>query len=358
MHAAQRPTLWCTRFDRAHYRSSAGGERAEDERDEPAIRFAGGSLWGDTFLWDVGTAGRTASKARQVASVAERMSEIGVEETLRRLAGHKVSLACGPGAVAPWIAKQPRTTDKTRSQTLQGAVFTAAFSPCTRFLVTGSDDRTLRVWNLAHLPPPSPTSPSTPSAAHGAQPNPHVTLWGHSARVWRAVFLPASHPPCSSSSPLVNDDMGSDTAPGDDLRIASVAEDGTARVWRVSRSALSPSCASPSLSARPAPREDAHSLLATFREGHDGRSLWAVEGAVLRPDAETGRGTEVLLTGGADGAVRSWVTPSGNKSLQPRGRGEAAGGRRKKSGKVKAFVAAPGVEGDLVVALRDDGWVV
>ncbi|GAA5856836.1 hypothetical protein JCM9279_000846 [Rhodotorula babjevae] len=243
LDAPQRPTLWCTRFDRPHYRSA----KARGEQD--GIRLAGGSLWGDTFLWDVGSAAGLSEKVVRARALGQHEVEAATEETLRRLAGHK------------------------------GAVFTAAFSPCTRFLVTGSDDRTLRIWNLALLPPRPTAGPSTASPPAAAELQPHLTLWGHSARVWRAVFLAPAHVPPPPSSPLAAstaDTVVTCTSP-DDLFIASVAEDGTARAWRVSSAALEPSAVPTSSSSSAG--DKGYALVATFRDGHDGRSLWAVESA-------------------------------------------------------------------------------
>ncbi|GAA5823497.1 hypothetical protein JCM3770_004479 [Rhodotorula araucariae] len=296
IHAPLRPTLWCTRFDCAHYRSSASADAAA----KGGIRLAGGSLWGDTFLWEVGRG------------------------TLRRLAGHK------------------------------GAVFTAAFSPCARFLVTGSDDRTLRVWDLSHLAPLDSGSTGSSSAAFDGT-VPHLTLWGHSARVWRAAFVPPSPPPASSSRPHVCEATtpAALTPPSSPLLLASVAEDGTARLWRIA----------PSAPAHPsaAQGDPGYALVATFRDGHDGRSIWAVEHALL---LDNNRG--VLLTGGADGAVRSWVVPREPEMVAVGAGDQADGlpkGKQAKQAKVKAFVAAPlrkGAEAgrDLMVVLRDNGELV
>lgn len=287
-----------------------------------------------------------------------REVEAAAQETLRRLAGHKVR--------RPRTRPARRTSYNDSTLTLpddlaQGAVFTAAFSPCTRFLVTGSDDRTLRVWDLALLPPRPAASASTSAQPAATEEHPHLALWGHSARVWRAVFLAPTpgppRPPPPSTSSIIAAPAHSRTSI-DELGIASVAEDGTARVWRVSPAALDPSAARTSSSASAG--DKGYVLVATFRDGHDGRSLWAVEGAGTGASEDDGR--RVVLTGGADGAVRTWTVPQsgsvGSASAGGASSGSVSGTR--KGLKVKAFVAVESAGGeederDLVVVLRDDG---
>ncbi|GAA5915975.1 hypothetical protein JCM8208_002815 [Rhodotorula glutinis] len=323
INAPQRPTLWCTRFDRPHYHS------ARARREEDGIRLAGGSLWGDTFLWDVGTAAALREKAVGAGEGGLREVRTVGEDALQRLAGHK------------------------------GAVFTVAFSPCARFLVTGSDDRTLRVWNLTLLPPRPPPSTSTSTPPAAAEEHPHLALWGHSARVWRAVFLaPTPVPPRPSPSSSFDPVPDPTCTSANDLDIASVAEDGTARVWRVSPAALEPPAALGSSSAGSG--DKGYALVATFRDGHDGRSLWAVEGAEC--GGSEGEGRRVVLTGGADGAVRCWTVPQSELADSASADGACTGSvpRTRKALKIKAFVAVETVDdeeddGDLVVVLRDDG---
>lgn len=232
----------------------------------------------------------------------------------------------------------------------QGAVFTTAFSPCTRYLVTGSDDRTLRVWDLSLIPAaPSPAGTTVP----------HLTMWGHIARVWRAVFLPTPSP-TAASSPSSHPPA---TAAAETLDLTSVAEDGTCRLWRVSRSAISAPSSSTAPAARQSATEKGYALLETWREGHDGRSIWSVEGARLprlsengQKEEDEGRGRRVVLTGGADGAVRSWVVPQSTlDGMEASGQGKGKKGG--KGEKVKAFAVEQVGRVDLVVLLKENGYV-
>lgn len=232
----------------------------------------------------------------------------------------------------------------------QGAVFTTAFSPCTRYLVTGSDDRTLRVWDLSLIPAaPSPAGTTVT----------HLTMWGHIARVWRAVFLPTPSP-TAASSPSSHPPA---TAAAETLDLTSVAEDGTCRLWRVSRSAISAPSSSTAPAARQSATEKGYALLETWREGHDGRSIWSVEGARLprlsengQKEDDEGRGRRVVLTGGADGAVRSWVVPQSTlDGMEASGQGK--GKKGEKGEKVKAFAVEQVGRADLVVLLKENGYV-
>ena len=84
-HAPQRPLLWAARFSKPAYYSAS--PRAESESNtEEYIRIAGGSMWGDTFLWDVSTAADLLGTAPQDASSVREP----IRGSLRRLVGHKV----------------------------------------------------------------------------------------------------------------------------------------------------------------------------------------------------------------------------------------------------------------------------
>lgn len=47
-----------------------------------------------------------------------------------------------------------------------------------------------------------------------------------------------------------------------------------------------------------------HEILQKFAHGHDGRSMWSVSSCLLE------EGGSVVVTGGADGGVRSWIEPA------------------------------------------------
>lgn len=58
--------------------------------------------------------------------------------------------------------------------------------------------------------------------------------------------------------------------------------------------------------------ELAYSLLKTYQNGHDGKSMWSVCSAVIDKQV-------VVLTGGADGGVRSWLAPRGQEQAREGG---------------------------------------
>lgn len=66
---------------------------------------------------------------------------------------------------------------------MQGAIFTVAFSPVSpELLASGSDDRTLRIWDL------SPLSTASPEPSKIIEKDARV-LWGHEGRVWRIEWV-------------------------------------------------------------------------------------------------------------------------------------------------------------------------
>lgn len=235
----------------------------------------------------------------------------------------------------------------------QGAVFSTTFSsPRATRLATTSDDRTVRVWDLSRLeplfvPPPSSFSGAVLPEVEPAR-VPHQVLWGHEGRVWRCEFL-------------VPAQLASAEGEGSSY-LASVGEDATCRLWRLS--------SSPAAEAED--EGEGWRLVRTWRDGHDGRSIWSLATAVasgIEPhDGELASSRACVLTGGADGAVRRWEFDAG---LAAEGNDHRDGpatnpdaGRRK----VTAFTVAarPGVEeaaaargesdaGCVVVTLAADG---
>ncbi|GAA5981472.1 hypothetical protein JCM11641_004773 [Rhodosporidiobolus odoratus] len=310
LHAPLRPTLWCTQFSQTSYSAAAKEDGGTGEGE--GIRLAGGTMWGDVYLWDV-LLEKDLVELAQNASGRDHSKEVQRMGGLRRFTGHK------------------------------GAIFTASFSPPTQIpstLLTASDDRTLQLFTL-------PSFDSTIKALESDR-NPPVVpplegeerevLWGHEGRVWRAEFIQEENT------------VG---------RIASIGEDATLRIWAPTtspRAEISPDCSRRSTSG--------YSLTATYRSGHDGRSTWAVCPIALR--AESGGEPAFLgvLTGGADGGVRCWTLPAcapspekaGPCAAKPVGPG-AMLTKQGKAEKVKGFVATAlsGGIGTLVVSLCQDG---
>ncbi|GAA5935540.1 tRNA (34-2'-O)-methyltransferase regulator RTT10 [Sporobolomyces koalae] len=259
IHAPKRPLLWTSRFSKPHYNGSS---------QQDSVRIAAGSLLGDVLIWDV-----------PLTQVLERLDLKSPSETslgqLQRLSGHR------------------------------GAIFTVAFSPnSSDLLATGSDDRTLRIWDLSPFSKAqAPVTELQQRVETGAR-----TLWGHEGRVWRIDWV-------------------------DQERLVSVGEDATCRLWQLSASSNG---------------KEQNRVVQTWRDGHDGRSIWSV--CVTRSP----RSRDNVLTGGADGAIRSWNLPdlADLASLQQNVRRKLP-----KQGQIKSFTVAvdPRTDQPLALSLALDG---
>ncbi|GAA5830671.1 hypothetical protein JCM5353_007581 [Sporobolomyces roseus] len=288
IHAPARPLLWTSRFSQSRHSKEDG------------IRIAGGSLLGEVLIWDVDPreTGQALSLEKDRYD-AERDRKVKMLGRLRRLSGHR------------------------------GAIFTAIFSPVdANLLATGSDDRTLRIWDLSSLS--SDLTPSTSATDRQGERSVESfcrTLWGHEGRVWRIDWV-------------------------DEKRLVSVAEDATCRLWEPNSSTASIE-SSPSSTSR-SPTEPAYTLLLTWRDGHDGRTIWSVGVA----DIEAGEGEEsgkVVFSGGADGTIRRWTVPS--TSRKGKDRRVASPGKLLKGSQIKSFVIEvdPSTDQPIALSLADDG---
>jgi WD repeat-containing protein 6 len=134
-----------------------------------------------------------------------------------------------------------------------GVVFNCAWDPQRNRLATTSDDRTCRLWQLSDVFRADggiDAKDFLPSALTPVELAPTVTLWGHSARVWRASFA-------------LNGTL-----------VVTAAEDHSCRIWEA----------------------DSGTCL-VVHIGHDSRSIWSL--AVSPSD-------DFCVTGGGDGALRTW----------------------------------------------------
>ncbi|GAA5830194.1 hypothetical protein JCM5353_003689 [Sporobolomyces roseus] len=284
IHAPARPLLWTSRFSQSRYSQEEG------------IRIAGGSLLGEVLIWDLDQREvEEAFSADEAGDDAERDRKVKMLGRLRRLSGHR------------------------------GAIFTAIFSAVnSNLLATGSDDRTLRIWDLS--PDLSPSTSATDHQDERSVESACRTLWGHEGRVWRIDWV-------------------------DEKRLVSVAEDATCRLWELNSSTASTE-SSPTSTAQ-SESESRYTLLQTWRDGHDGRTIWSVGVA----DIEAGEGEEkgkVVFTGGADGTIRSWPVPAtarnGNDQV-------ASPGKLLKESQIKSFVVAvdPSTDQPIALSLTSDG---
>ncbi|XP_050718661.1 uncharacterized protein LOC126999789 [Eriocheir sinensis] len=141
----------------------------------------------------------------------------------------------------------------------QGSIFSITFNPSQGLITTTSDDRSLRVWEVVRQdtsPHPTTTStialPNTPDEEQLYWTSAKITeksaLFGHRARVWRSLILPSC--------------------------LVSVGEDSIVCIW-----------------------DHSGALMASWR-AHEGASIWSVAAT----EGAKGR----LITGGADGSVKTW----------------------------------------------------
>ncbi|KAL6778720.1 hypothetical protein ACKKBF_B04915 [Auxenochlorella protothecoides x Auxenochlorella symbiontica] len=148
--------------------------------------------------------------------------------------------------VVVWEARpgsNPAGPTRLRLKGHEGSIHRVCWAPCGAQLASASDDRTLRIWDVSGLV--RGLSGACEDVA------PRLALYGHAARLWDACFVPG--------------------VPA----LVSVAEDCTARLWGL---------------------EDGASL--GIIRGHTGRGIWQCAAACEG---------KVLITGGADGAVHSWL---------------------------------------------------
>ncbi|KAH7058708.1 WD domain-containing protein [Macrophomina phaseolina] len=157
-----------------------------------------------------------------------------------------------------------------------------------QLLASCSDDRTVRIWDISHLPLGRDFSTSDDAlglvqdreTGFGAnatteQENCLAVAWGHISRVWAIRFV---------SSPA-----------REGFRLVSFGEDATSRVWDLSCQ----SCGQGQL-----PRLELNASLLTTRAFHVGKNIWAMG---LAPSPDLARFETV--TGAADSAVVSYHWP-------------------------------------------------
>lgn len=213
---------------------------------------------------------------------AEPDSESGQDERILVAAGTVF------GEILVWSATLTNTDEKGKA-TLhyrllghEGSIFGVSISPVyperKRYLASCSDDRTVRVWDISHLPSSAPSSEETrdgQSKNTGFSHTPEATPggaclslgWGHTARIWGVRFLPEL------------------TANGE-IRLLSISEDLTSKFWSFN----------PEITAMPQFSEKASTELrnTASHQLHSGKHVWSYALHV---------GAGLLATGGADGRV-------------------------------------------------------
>ncbi|KAF8253993.1 WD40 repeat-like protein [Wilcoxina mikolae CBS 423.85] len=177
-----------------------------------------------------------------------------------------VTVAAGTvfGEIIVWSCsmhyKEGRVTNRLRGH--EGSVFAVRFHADGRWIASCSDDRTIRVWDLHSTAEEDEERETTgfeevEGEAKGGKGC--VALgWGHQARPWGVRFLPAA---------------------GEEVRLASVSEDLTARFWEFT----------PPGPKRTAVLENSQTWML-----HQGKNIWSFAFDYDR---------QLMATGGADGRV-------------------------------------------------------
>ncbi|KAK4054285.1 WD repeat-containing protein 6 [Microbotryomycetes sp. JL221] len=137
----------------------------------------------------------------------------------------------------------------------QGSIYSVVYSPNCLHAASVSDDRTVRIWDARDK--------TLETDALAPQDNVKertdlIQMWGHDGRVWRVEWI-------------------------DDRTLVSAAEDGSCIVWSIDV------------------QLNTSQQLHRFSGGHDGRSIWSLATS-----------SHLVVTGGADGAVRSWNVQHGS----------------------------------------------
>ncbi|KAI7786629.1 hypothetical protein LA080_002739 [Diaporthe eres] len=196
----------------------------------------------------------------------------------------------------------------------EGSIFGVDFSPevvfnprtreASRLLVSCSDDRTIRVWNVSDSGPGRDKSLAdrafTEARETGfgensstmeleAMANHHsakavAVAMGHVSRIWSVRFSPQSAT-CSSEETVQS------------LALYSFGEDATAQKWRLEfdvTSGINPSTEHDTVLTASLTHE-------TTFHNHDGKHIWS---SALQSPAPSSPGKEVLVTGGSDGKIQ------------------------------------------------------
>lgn len=197
----------------------------------------------------------------------------------------------------------------------EGSIFGVDFSPevvidprtreVSRLLVSCSDDRTIRVWNVSDAAPERDKSPAAraftearetgfgenlPTTDLEAIANHHsakalAVAMGHVSRIWSVRFSPQSIG-CSSLEGTVRS-----------LTLYSFGEDATAQKWRLEFDG--------NREITPSSEKDAFLTASLTHEttfhNHNGKHIWS---SALHSPAPSSPGKVLLVTGGSDGKIQ------------------------------------------------------